>query len=272
MNSRFIVLNVAPNFPLDSIKANVMYIFSTSSSYSEDADKESVTLFVNNGNIYLYFRRFNNKNISNNMEIRMCCSITRLKRFVASENIKKFIIQHGRKKQLETIADLYKAVFKCGYAREIERDEYYEAESNLKSDFSERCKFDDLNFTTKALSARSHPGDALVTQSRWGSTIIFDMISNRRKQQIPNCIKDEILHWANKLMEENLLTFKDVRFLLHAEIELEVLGSLSKRYKVRIIMIDKNGEQLSKKDFCLCDCTKEMEDAMEKYFKEELFS
>ena len=36
-------------------------------------------------------------------------------------------------------------------------------------------------------------------------------------------------------------------------------------------MADKNGNQLHKNDFCLCDCEKEQENAMEEYFRNELF-
>ena len=59
--------------------------------------------------------------------------------------------------------------------------------------------------------------------------------------------------------------------MLHAEIAFEVVGSFFKSYKVYIIMADKNGNQLHKNDFCLCDCEKEQENAMEEYFRNELF-
>ena len=36
-------------------------------------------------------------------------------------------------------------------------------------------------------------------------------------------------------------------------------------------MADKNGNQLHKNDFCLCDCEKEQENAMEEYFRNEIF-
>ena len=59
--------------------------------------------------------------------------------------------------------------------------------------------------------------------------------------------------------------------MLHAEIEFRVIGSLFKHYKIYIVMVDKNGNQLHKNDFCLCDCEKEQENAMEEYFRNEIF-
>ena len=37
-------------------------------------------------------------------------------------------------------------------------------------------------------------------------------------------------------------------------------------------MIDGKREELHKCRFCLCDCEKEQEEAMEEYFRNELFS
>ena len=97
------------------------------------------------------------------------------------------------------------------------------------------------------------------------------MISDRRKQKVPDCIKEEIIYWTNTMLDEKLADIESVRFLLHAEIEFRVIGSLFKHYKICIVMVDKNGNQLHKNDFCLCDCEKEQENAMEEYFRNEIF-
>lgn len=59
--------------------------------------------------------------------------------------------------------------------------------------------------------------------------------------------------------------------LLSAKIEFEVIGTLYRSYRVEIIMIGENRKQLHKVYFCLCDCEKEQENAMEEYFRNELF-
>lgn len=73
------------------------------------------------------------------------------------------------------------------------------------------------------------------------------------------------------MLDEKLADIESVRFLLHAEIEFRVIGLLFKHYKIYIVMVDKNGNQLHKNDFCLCDCEKEQENAMEEYFRNEIF-
>lgn len=73
------------------------------------------------------------------------------------------------------------------------------------------------------------------------------------------------------MIGEKLVDIESVRFLLHAEIAFETVGTLFKSYKVNIVMVDKKGCQLHKSRFCLCDCEKEQEDAMEEYFRKELF-
>lgn len=98
------------------------------------------------------------------------------------------------------------------------------------------------------------------------------MISDERKQSVPDCIKEEIAHYMNTMLEENIIDIKDVRFLLHAKIEFEVIGTLYRSYRVEIIMIGENRKQLHKERFCLCDCSKEQENAMEEYFRNELFA
>ena len=73
------------------------------------------------------------------------------------------------------------------------------------------------------------------------------------------------------MLEENLIDIKDVRLLLHAKIEFEVIGTLYRSYRIEIIMIGENRKQLHKVYFCLCDCENEQENAMEEYFRNELF-
>lgn len=164
-------------------------------------------------------------------------------------------------------------VMKCGYTRKIDFDEYYEAECDINSDFSKRYKFDDFRFVVSPeLNPRSCPGDVLITQGTCGSIIItFDMISNRRKQFVPDCIKDEVAYFANNMLEENLLDIKEVLFFLYAKIEFSMIGTYSKNFMVNIIMIDRRGNQLQEEHFSLYDYEDAMEDAMEEYFKNELF-
>ena len=257
MNSRFIVLDVSQDYPLEHVKPNVFYRV----SFEIEEEKRHGHFFILNGNIYYEFSRYNNY---------ICCSIEKLKRFITKENIKHFLFKR-KKEQLETVNDLYIMVMQCEYKREIDWNEYNEAEGDLKSDFSKRYGFDDFKFASRQLNPRSFPGDALITEDRWGSIITLDMISDRRKQYIPDCIKEDICYFANNMLEENLIDVNDVRFLLHAKIKFNVIGTLSKNYQVYIIMINKNGEQLYEESFCLCDCEKNKRFALEEYFKNELF-
>ena len=258
MNSRFIVLDVSSDYPLKHVKPNVFYRV----SFEMEDGKRYGHFFILNGNIYYEF--FNDHDY-------VCCSIEKLKRFITKENIKQFFFKRDKKEELETVNDLCIMVMQCGFKREIDRDEYDEAENNLKSDFSKRCKFYDYKFVSRQLNSRSFPGDAMITENKYGSVITLDMISDRRKQPIPDCIKEDICYFANGMLEENLIDVKDVRFLLHAKIEFSVIGTLSKNYQVYIIMIDKNGERLHEERFCLCDCEMNKRFAMEEYFKNELF-
>lgn len=258
MNSRFIVLDVSPDYPLKHVKPNVFYRV----SFEMEEGKRYGHFFILNGNIYYEF--FNDHDY-------ICCSIEKLKRFITKENVKQFFFKHDKKEQLETVNDLCVMVMQCGFKREIDHGEYDEAEDNLKSDFSKRFKFDDFKFVSRQLNPRSFPGDALISENKWGSTITLDMISNRRKQPVPDCIKEDICYFANDMLEENLIDVKDVCFLLHATIEFSVIGTLSKNYQVNIIMIAKDGGLLYEKRFCLCDCEMNKRVAMEEYFKNELF-
>ncbi len=261
-NRKFIVLDIQPDYPLKSVMPNIYYRLTINK-------KVDMFFFIINGNIYFEVsvcKSFNDRTVE-----RYCCSIEKLKRFITKINLSQFF-RCKKKTELEVVGDLYAVVLECGYKREIDRDGYYEAEDELKSDFSSRYKFDDLKFAVSTdLNPPSHPGDALITKSHFGAIITLDMISDIRKQPVPDCIKDEISYWANNMLEENLIAIKDVRFLLHAEIEFEVVGTLYKNCKVEIVMIDKSRNQLHKEYFCLCDCEKEQENAMEEYFKNELF-
>ena len=162
-------------------------------------------------------------------------------------------------------------LMECGYKREINFNEFHEAERELKSDFSKWHKYDDFHFISKKLNPHANPGDAQMGTTPFGATITLDMVSDRRGQKVPECIKEEIIYWANTMLGEKLVDIESVRFLLQAEIAFEVVGTLFKSYKVNIVMVDKKGNQLHKNRFCLCDCEKEQEDAMEEYFRKELF-
>lgn len=251
---RFIALDLQADYPLNSIKPNIYYVVTLNKE-----EKRYANFFILNGNIY-----FETKNY-------YCCTIEKLKRFVTKVNISQFF-KCRRKMELETVSDLLLMVVECGYKREIDFHEFYEAEEELKFDFSSRYKFDDFKFAISIdLNPPSHPGDALITKSHYGAEITLDMISDERKQPVPDCIKDEIAHYINTMLEENLVDIKDVRFLLHAKIEFKVIGTLYRNYRVEIIMIGENRKQLHKVYFCLCDCSEEQENAMEEYFKNELF-
>lgn len=261
MNRRFIVLDVSPDYLLEHVKPNVFY-----RTYFEiDGEERYGYFFILNGNLYYEFPN------DHKHEDYVCCSIMKLKRFITKENIRQFIFKHNKREQLETVNDLCVMVMQCGYKREIDFYEYYEAENNLKSDFSKRCKFEDFNFVSKALNPADHPGDALITKSMWGSTITLDMVSDERNQPVPDCIKEDICYFANNILEENMIDVKNACFLLHAKIDFRVIGTLYKDYQVYIIMIDEDGEKLHEERFFLCDCEHYKEDVMEEYFKNELF-
>ena len=208
--------------------------------------------------------------LEDSLEVYYCCSIEKVKRFITKTNI-SHLLKRDKKISLETIDDLRIVLMECGYKREIDFHEFYEAERELKSDFSKWHKYDDFYFISKKLNANANPGDVKLGSTPFGSTIILDMISDRRKQKVPDCIKEEIIYWTNTMLDEKLADIESVRFLLHAEIEFRVIGSLFKHYKIYIVMVDKNGNQLHKNDFCLCDCEKEQENAMEEYFRNEIF-
>ena len=152
-------------------------------------------------------------------------------------------------------------------------------ESELRSDFSKWHKYDDFHFTSKKLNPCANPEDVQMGTTRYGATVTFDMISDGRKQKVPDCIKEEIIYCSNTMLDEKLVDIENVRFLLHAEISFETVGSLFNKYRVRIVMVDKKGNQLHKNDFCLCDCGKEQENEMVwdnisgmKYFLIKLFA
>lgn len=232
-------------------------------------EKRYANFFILNGNIY--FKAAIYMSTCERTENVYCCSMEKFKRFIAKTNISQFF-KCRKKMELETVSDLLLMAVECGYKREIDFNEFYETESELKSDFSSRYKFDDFKFAVSIdLNPSSHPGDALITKSHYGAEITLDMISDERKHPVPDCIKDEIAHYANTMLEENLIDIKHVRFLLHAKIEFEVIGTLYRSYRVEIIMIGENRKQLHKVYFCLCDCEKEQENAIEEYFKNELF-
>lgn len=159
----------------------------------------------------------------------------------------------------------------CEYKREINFNEFYESECELKSDFSNWHKFDDFIFKAQALDPNSHLGDVLISKSHFGANITLDMILDRRKQSIPDYIKKEIIYWTNTMLDEKLADIKSVCFLLHASIEFEVIGTFYKNYQIYMIMVDKNGKQLHEARFSLFDCEIEQRNAMDDYFKNELF-
>ena len=261
---RFIALDLQADYQLNSIKPNIYYGVTLNKE-----EKRHACFFVLNGNIY--FETAICTSACERTVNDYCCTIEKLRRFVTKTNISQFF-KCRKKIELETVSDLLLMAVECGYKREIDFNEFYEAESELKSDFSSRYKFDDFKFAVSIdLNPPSHPGDALITKSHSGVEITLDMISDERKQPVPDCIKDEIAHYINTMLEENLVDIKDVRFLLHAKIEFKVIGTLYRNYRVEIIMIGENRKQLHKLYFCLCDCSEEQENAMEEYFKNELF-
>lgn len=261
MCRRFIVLDIQPDYPLKNIKPNIYYRVTIN-----EEEKIHLHFFILYGNIY--FETAVYKSAFDRIVDYYCCPIKKLKRF----NISQFLFRHGKRAEAEMVNDLYIMIMECGYKREIDHNEYYEAECELKSDFNSRYKFDDFKFAVSTdLNPSSHPGDALINKSRRGAAIILDMISDERKQKVPDCIKDEISYFANNMLEENLIDIKEIRFLLHAELEFSVIGSLCRDYRVHIIMIDKKRKQLHKEYFCLYDLGKEATSAIEEYFKNEIF-
>lgn len=258
------MLDIQPEHPLERVKTNIFYRVILNKE-----EKRYAHFFVINGNIY--FETIVCSSDCKRTADYYCCTIVKLKRFITRANISQFF-KSGKKTELETVNDLYIMIMECGYKREIDHNEFCEAEFELKSDFRSRYKFDDFKFAVSTdLNPRSHPGDALITKSRFGAIITLDMISDKRKQLVPNCIKDEIVYFANNLLEENRIDIKKAYFLLHGMIELYVIGTLNKDCRVEIIMIDQNNKQRYKKYFCICDLGKEEKAMMEEYFRNELF-
>ena len=262
---RFIVLDIPGDYPLGNIEPHIFYRLTLEISKE---NRRYFHFFILNGNFYyenIYYR-----NINKDLDFYYCCSIEKLKRFIAKTNISQFF-SRKKKISLEIVDDLRVMLMECGYKREIDFKEFYEAESELKSDFSKWHKYDDFHFISKKLNPYANPGDAQMGTTPFGATITLDMISVRRRQKVPDCIKEETIYWTNTMLDEKLVDIESVRFLLHAEIAFETVGSLFKSYKVNIVMVDKKGHQLHKCRFCLCDCEQEQENAMEEYFKNELF-
>ncbi len=269
-NRRFIVLDIQADYPLENIKPHIFYRITLEISKE---NRRYFYIFILNGNFYfenLSYRKKELMTLEDSLEVYYCCSIEKVKRFITKTNI-SHLLKRDKKISLETIDDLRIVLMECGYKREIKFNEFHEAERELKSDFSKWHKYDDFHFIAKKLNPNANPGDVKMGSTPFGSTIILDMISDRRKQNVPDCIKEEIIYWTNTMLEEYLIDIKDVRFLLHAEIEFKVIGTLYRNYRVEIIMIGENRKQLHKAHFCLCDCEKEQENAMEEYFKNELF-
>lgn len=262
---RFIVLDIQAEYPLENIKPYIFYKIDLEISRE---NKIYFNFFILNGNFY--YKRICYRNDNRDDIYYYCCSVEKLKKFITKTNISQFFC---RKKKVspETVYDLRVMLMECGYKREIDFDEFYEAESELKSDFSKWHKYNDFHFLSISLNPNAHPGDAQIGTIPYGATITLDMISDRRKQKVPDCIKEERAYWANTMLEEKLVDIEKVRFLLHAEIGFKVIGTLYKNCRIEIIMVDKNGNQLHKAYFYLCDCSKEQEEAMEEYFKNELF-
>lgn len=261
-NRRFIVLDIEADYPLKNVKPHIFYRLTLNGE-----ERRCYHFFVVNGNIYFKVILYG----KNDIQDYYCCSIEKLKKFIMRANISQFF-KCGKKTELETVDNLCIMLMECGYKREIDFHEIYEAKKNLRSDFSKWHKYDDFHFISKKLNPNANPGDAEMGNTPFGSTITLDMISDRRKQKVPDCIKEEIIYWTNTMINEKLVDIESVQFTLCAEIAFEVIGTLFKKYKVTIAMVDKNGNQLHKSRFCLCDCGKEQENAMEEYFKNELFS
>ncbi len=263
---KLIVLDVQSDYPLKNIKSHIFYRLTLEINKE---NRKYFHFFILNGNFYFKNICYRNDSIKDTI-FYYCCSIEKLKRFITKTNI-SHLLKRDKKISLEAIDDLRIVLMECGNKREIDFREFDEAECELKSDFSKWYKYDDFHFIAKALNPNAHPGSEKMGTTPFGATITLDMISDRRKQKVPDCIKEEIIYWTNTMLDEKLADIESVRFLLHAEIEFRVIGSLFKHYKVCIVMVDKNGNQLHKNDFCLCDCGKEQENAMEEYFKNELF-
>ena len=264
--SRRIVLDVSLDYPLKNIVSGTIYRIAVD---IEDERKKHVSIFIWDGNIYYESTIYGKLD---QIE-RYCCSVEKMKRFITQENIKYFFHNHGKRKKQKTVKELYEIIISCEYKWKISFCEYYEAKNNLQSDFSGWYNYDDLNFVSETLNPCSHPGDASISKGSWqeSSVITLDMIADQRRNPVPECIKEKISYFANCMLREELADIKDVRFLLHAKIEFRVVGSLYKHYKIYIIMVDDCGNHLCENRFCLCDCEKEMEDAVEEYFRSELF-
>ncbi|RKI36022.1 hypothetical protein D7V86_26260 [bacterium D16-51] len=262
---RFIVLDIQGDYPLGKIEPHIFYRITLETSRE---NRKYFYFFILNGNFY--YESICYGNINKDLDLFYCCTIEKFKRFIAKTNISQFF-SRMKKIRLETADDLRVMLMECGYKREIDYGEFKEAERELKSDFSKWHKYDDFHFISKKLNPHANPGDAQMGTTPFGATITFDMVSDRRKQRVPDCIKEEIIYWANTMLGEKLADIESVRFLLHAEIAFETIGTLFKSYKVNIVMVDKKGNQLHKDRFCLCDCEKGQEEAMEEYFRNELF-
>ena len=264
--SRIIVLDVSLGYPLKNIVPGTIYRIAVD---IEDGRKKHVSIFMWDGNIYYQSSVYGK---IDKIE-HYWCSIEKMKRFITQENIKYFFQNHEKRKRQKTIKELYEMLISCEYKWKISFCEYYEVKNNLQSDFSDWYKFDDLYFVSEALSPSNHPGDASISDGSWreSSVITLDMIADQRKNPVPECIKEKISYFANCMLREKLVDIKYVQFLLHAKIEFTVIGSLHKDYKIYIIMVDDCWNHICEKRFCLCDCKKEMEDAVEGYFRSELF-
>ena len=264
-NHRFIVLDIQSDYPLKSVRPNMYYRVTINKE-----EKKYASFFILNGNIYFEIAVY--KSACERTVDYYCCPIEKLRRFITKVSISQFLFKRGKRAEVETINDLYIMAMGCGYKREIDHNEFYEAECELKSDFSSRYKFDDFRFAISIdLNPPSHPGDALISKCRYGAEITLDMISDERKQPVPDCIKDEIVYHANNMLEETLIDIKDAYFLLHGRLEFSVIGSLCKDYRVDIIMVDRNNKQRYEDHFCLCDLGEKATTIMEEYFKNELF-
>ena len=184
-NSRFIVLDIQSDYPLGSIRPNIYYRATINKEENRHAH-----FFILNGNIYIEIAVY--KSACERTIDYYCCSIEKLKRFITKTNISQFF-KFKKKTELETLSDLYIVIMECGYKREIDENEFYEAECELKSDFRSRYKFDDFKFAVSInLNPKSHPGDILITKSHFGAVITIDMVHDNRKQPVQDCIKEEI--------------------------------------------------------------------------------
>ena len=135
---RFIGLDIQADYPLKSINPNIFYRVTLNKE-----EKRYANFFILNGNIY--FKTAIIISACERTENYYCCTIEKLKRFVTKVNISQFF-KCKKKMELETVSDLLLMAVECGYKRETDFHEFYEAEEELKSDFSSRYKFDDFKF------------------------------------------------------------------------------------------------------------------------------